>query len=61
MRSREYLDDQDAEEPDDFIISLIAQVSILYSTFLKPREQGKGQCQGSSGYQNIKNIAKREK
>ncbi|KAI9157612.1 hypothetical protein LWI28_025196 [Acer negundo] len=27
MRSREYLDDQDAEEPDDFIISLIAQIT----------------------------------
>ncbi|KAI9078597.1 hypothetical protein K1719_039435 [Acacia pycnantha] len=25
MTNREYLDDQDAEEPDDFIISLIAQ------------------------------------
>lgn len=29
MTSREYLEDQDAEEPDDFIISLTAQVSIL--------------------------------
>ncbi|KAL5800324.1 hypothetical protein ACOSQ3_033415 [Xanthoceras sorbifolium] len=27
MTSREYLDDQDAEEPDDFIISLIAQIT----------------------------------
>lgn len=26
MTSREYLDDLDAEEPDDFIISLTAQV-----------------------------------
>ncbi|KAK4279638.1 hypothetical protein QN277_011384 [Acacia crassicarpa] len=27
MTNREYLDDQDAEEPDDFIISLIAQIT----------------------------------
>lgn len=27
MTNREYLEDQDAEEPDDFIISLTAQVS----------------------------------
>lgn len=27
MTSREYLDDQDAEEPDDFIISLTAQIT----------------------------------
>lgn len=27
MSSREYLDDQDAEEPDDFIISLTAQIT----------------------------------
>ena len=27
MTSREYLEDQDAEEPDDFVISLTAQVS----------------------------------
>lgn len=26
---REYLDDLDAEEPDDFVISLTAQVSIF--------------------------------
>lgn len=26
MTSREYMEDQDAEEPDDFIISLTAQV-----------------------------------
>lgn len=30
MSSREYLEDQDAEEPDDFIISLTAQVSIFF-------------------------------
>lgn len=29
MTNREYLEDQDAEEPDDFIISLTAQVSIF--------------------------------
>lgn len=33
MTNTEYLDDQDAEEPDDFIISLTAQVSFL-STFV---------------------------
>lgn len=27
MTSREYLEDQDAEEPDDFVISLVAQIS----------------------------------
>ncbi|KAL9994502.1 hypothetical protein Hdeb2414_s0904g00959841 [Helianthus debilis subsp. tardiflorus] len=27
MATREYLEDQDAEEPDDYIISLITQVS----------------------------------
>lgn len=26
MTKREYLDDQDAEEPDDFVISLTSQV-----------------------------------
>lgn len=31
MMSREYLEDQDAEEPDDFIISLTAQVGIIIS------------------------------
>lgn len=35
MAKRDYMDDQDAEEPDEFIISLIAQVSASkYSTFL---------------------------
>lgn len=29
MTSREYLEDQDAEEPDDFVISLVAQVESL--------------------------------
>lgn len=29
MTNRDYLEDQDAEEPDDFIISLTAQVSVL--------------------------------
>lgn len=29
MTNREYLEDQDAEEPDDFIISLTAQVIIF--------------------------------
>lgn len=29
MSSRDYMDDQDAEEPDDFIISLTAQVFCL--------------------------------
>jgi exocyst complex component 4 len=28
MTNRVYLEDQDAEEPDDFIISLTAQVSV---------------------------------
>lgn len=28
MTNTEYLDDQDAEEPDDFIISLTAQVCV---------------------------------
>lgn len=27
MTTREYMENQDAEEPDDFIISLTAQVS----------------------------------
>jgi hypothetical protein len=36
MTNRQYLEDQDAEEPDDFIISLTAQVSIFISSlFLK--------------------------
>lgn len=30
MTNREYLEDQDAEEPDDFIISLTAQVSTIF-------------------------------
>ena len=29
MTTREYMEDQDAEEPDDFIISLTAQVAIF--------------------------------
>ena len=29
MANTEYLDDQDAEEPDDFIISLTSQVCLL--------------------------------
>lgn len=29
MTNREYLEDQDAEEPDDFVITLTAQVSFL--------------------------------
>jgi hypothetical protein len=28
MTNTEYLDDQDAEEPDDFVISLTAQVCL---------------------------------
>ena len=32
MTNRQYLEDQDAEEPDDFIISLTAQVSIFISS-----------------------------
>lgn len=28
MTSRNYLEDEDAEEPDDFIISLTSQVSV---------------------------------
>ena len=28
MTNREYLEDQDAEEPDDFVIALTAQVSV---------------------------------
>lgn len=32
MTNREYLEDQDAEEPDDFIISLTAQVGIFISS-----------------------------
>lgn len=35
MTSREYLDDQDAEEPDDFIISLTAQVRKFSCSFLR--------------------------
>ena len=35
MTSREYLDDQDAEEPDDFIISLTAQVSKFSCSFFR--------------------------
>ena len=34
MTNREYLEDEDAEEPDDFVISLTSQVS--YITFKKP-------------------------
>lgn len=30
MTNREYVEDQDAEEPDDFIISLTAQVYFLF-------------------------------
>lgn len=33
MTSREYLEDQDTEEPDDFIISLTSQVSIYVCFF----------------------------
>lgn len=33
MTNREYLEDQDAEEPDDFIISLTAQVSSFVAWF----------------------------
>lgn len=36
MTTREYLEDQDAEEPDDFIISLTAQVSIFNSLLKTP-------------------------
>jgi hypothetical protein len=31
MTKREYIEDQDAEDPDDFIISLTTQVSALKS------------------------------
>lgn len=31
MTKREYMEDQDAEDPDDFIISLTTQVSTLES------------------------------
>jgi hypothetical protein len=34
MTNTEYLDDQDAEEPDDFIISLTAQVSFYLSLYV---------------------------
>lgn len=34
MTTREYMEDQDAEEPDDFIISLTAQVSIFNSPYV---------------------------
>jgi len=29
MATREYLEDQDAEEPDDYVISLITQVTVV--------------------------------
>lgn len=36
MTNREYLEDQDAEEPDDFIISLTTQVCfLLFVVYLK--------------------------
>lgn len=31
MTSRDYLDDQDAEEPDDYVISLTSLVSAILS------------------------------
>lgn len=34
MTSRDYLEDQDAEEPDDFIISLTSQVSIHMCAYI---------------------------
>lgn len=34
MTNREYLEDQDAEEPDDFIISLSTQVCLFHLEFI---------------------------
>lgn len=34
MTKREYLDDQDAEEPDDFVISLTSQVNSHPQSFV---------------------------
>jgi len=37
MTNRQYLEDQDAEEPDDFIISLTAQVNSKFAVGLLKR------------------------
>jgi hypothetical protein len=38
MTNREYLEDEDAEEPDDFVISLTSQVRTDYSYVLKKKQ-----------------------
>lgn len=41
MTNREYLEDEDAEEPDDFVISLTSQVSYMFISNILQRKEKK--------------------